>query len=49
MMNSPRQIAFGQNKRNALPQQCKECDFLFACHGECPKTGSQKRPPENRD
>ncbi len=37
MMNSPRQIAFGQNKRNALPQQCKECDFLFACHGECPK------------
>ena len=37
MMNSPRQIAFGQNKRNAfLSQQCKECDFLFACHGEAP-------------
>ena len=37
MMNSPRQIAFGQNKRNALPSQCKQCDVLFACHGECPK------------
>ncbi len=37
MMNSPRQIAFGQNKRNALPRQCRECKYLFACHGECPK------------
>ena len=37
MMNSPQQIAFGQNKRDGLPAQCKACDYLFACHGECPK------------
>lgn len=37
MMHSPRQHAFGQAKRTALPRQCRECEFLFACHGECPK------------
>ncbi len=37
MMNSPRQLEFGRNKRNTLPRQCRECDYLFACHGECPK------------
>ena len=37
MMYSPRQIEFGQAKRNALPQYCRECEYLFACNGECPK------------
>lgn len=37
MMYSERQRAFGQNKYRSLPQQCKSCQFLFACHGECPK------------
>ena len=37
MMYSPRQKALGQAKRNALPRQCKECNYLFACNGECPK------------
>lgn len=37
MMHSPRQHAFGQAKRTALPRQCCECEFLFACNGECPK------------
>jgi len=37
MMYSPRQIEFGQAKRNALPQQCRDCEYLFACNGECPK------------
>ncbi len=37
MMYSPRQIKFGQDKRNALPQYCRECEYLFACNGECPK------------
>ena len=37
MMASERQIRFGQNKRDELPRLCCECDYLFACRGECPK------------
>ena len=37
MMYSERQIAFGNDKRDRLPTQCLECEFLFACNGECPK------------
>jgi uncharacterized protein len=37
MMYSPQQMKFGQDKYDKLPRQCKECDVLFSCHGECPK------------
>ena len=37
MMYSEQQQAFSKMKLQRLPRQCKECDFLFACHGECPK------------
>ena len=37
MMYSPRQLAFGADKQNKLPRQCRECEYLFACNGECPK------------
>lgn len=37
LMNSDEQRQFSQNKKNRLPQQCRECQWLFACHGECPK------------
>ncbi len=37
MMYSERQLAFGQAKKTALPRQCRECDVLNLCHGECPK------------
>ena len=37
MMHSERQHKFGNMKYQSLPTQCKECDFLFACNGECPK------------
>lgn len=33
---SGEQNAFARLK-TALPRQCRECRFLFACHGECPK------------
>ena len=37
MMYSETQLKFGNDKFDKLPQQCKECYFLFACNGECPK------------
>lgn len=37
MMYSERQLQFGVGKRNRLPAQCKACEYLFACNGECPK------------
>lgn len=37
MMYSSEQLQFGKNKRDTLPRQCKRCEYLFACHGECPK------------
>lgn len=37
MMYGERQQAFGEAKASSLPSQCRNCRFLFACHGECPK------------
>lgn len=37
MMYSPEQLKFGSDKFDKLPRQCRECDVLFACWGECPK------------
>lgn len=34
----PQQRKFGQDKRDGLTQQCRECPVLFACRGECPKS-----------
>ena len=37
MMYSERQQQFGADKYDRLPRQCKQCRYLFACNGECPK------------
>ena len=37
MMYSEKQLKFGADKYDKLPKQCKDCEFLFACYGECPK------------
>ena len=37
MVFSDEQKKFGFAKTNDLPQQCRECKYLFACNGECPK------------
>ena len=37
LVASPQQRQFGQDKFDALPRFCRECDVRFACHGGCPK------------
>ena len=37
MIYSEQQRQFAAMKRGSLPRQCRECEFLFACHGECPR------------
>jgi uncharacterized protein len=34
---SPAQMKFGMDKRDTLPRQCMDCDYLKLCYGECPK------------
>lgn len=44
LARSGKQRAFGEKKRDALPSSCRECEFLFACHGGCPKHRFTKTP-----
>ncbi|TVR53418.1 MAG: anaerobic sulfatase-maturation protein [Puniceicoccaceae bacterium] len=37
MADGKRQRKFGDDKRDALPRYCRECEVRFACNGECPK------------
>lgn len=37
LMNGENQQKFSTMKSGCLPTQCQECQWLFACHGECPK------------
>lgn len=37
MAQSMKQITFGNNKLLKLPACCINCEYRFACHGECPK------------
>lgn len=36
LFSLPEHTAFGKQKAQ-LPQYCHQCDFKFACNGECPK------------
>lgn len=37
LVGSERQRRFGLAKRDALPRLCRQCAYLFACRGGCPK------------
>lgn len=37
LMESDAAVRFGTDKRNGLPASCRRCQWLFACHGECPQ------------
>jgi uncharacterized protein len=41
---SERQEASGLAKDSALPGQCRACEYLFACAGECPKNRFIRTP-----
>ena len=44
MIDSEKQLRFGAVKEESLPKYCRECDFLIACRGECPKHRFLKTP-----
>lgn len=37
LVGSEKQQKFGLSKSKILPHYCRDCKFLFTCHGECPK------------
>jgi uncharacterized protein len=37
LVSSEKQRQFGLDKRDSLPQYCRQCEVRFACHGGCPK------------
>ncbi len=37
LANCEEQVRFGLDKRDKLPRFCRECTYLFACNGACPK------------
>lgn len=37
LIRSSKQQQFGNSKEEALPHDCQNCTYLFACRGECPK------------
>jgi uncharacterized protein len=50
MVGSEEQQAFGNAKRDELPEICKSCDVRFVCNGGCPKDRFASGPfgkPEN--
>lgn len=44
LVNSERQLRFGQAKFDTLPRYCRECPVLFACYGECPRNRFIRTP-----
>jgi uncharacterized protein len=44
LMGSEKQRGFGRAKRETLPRYCRECRWLFACNGECPKNRVSRTP-----
>lgn len=44
LMLGDRQRRFGLDKRSALPRQCRQCAWLAACNGGCPKDRFARTP-----
>lgn len=37
LVGQPLQRKFGRDKKDTLPQYCRDCEVRFACNGGCPK------------
>jgi uncharacterized protein len=48
MAQSFRQNEFGNSKLLKLPTYCIDCEYRFACHGECPKHRFEYTPEGQR-
>ncbi|HUB26462.1 MAG TPA: SPASM domain-containing protein, partial [Tepidisphaeraceae bacterium] len=44
MARSAAQKRFGDDKLDALPAYCRQCEVRFACNGECPKNRFIRTP-----
>ena len=44
LVYSQRQFDFGMAKKTSLTQYCRNCKWLFACNGGCPKNRVRKSP-----
>jgi uncharacterized protein len=44
MAFSDLQERFGKGKEGLLPEYCRQCEYQFACFGECPKNRFIKTP-----
>ncbi|MGD2135502.1 MAG: anaerobic sulfatase maturase, partial [Gemmatimonadales bacterium] len=44
LVDGAQQHAFGNAKKDALPQYCRECEVRFVCHGGCPKNRFVETP-----
>ena len=44
MVGSDSQRKFGLDKRDGLPQFCRECEYRFTCNGGCPKHRFDRTP-----
>jgi uncharacterized protein len=42
---SLKQLEFGLEKHNSLPRECRECEYLELCWGECPRTRIHRTRP----
>ncbi|BES86302.1 anaerobic sulfatase maturase [Pectobacterium araliae] len=51
LVNSPQNLAFGENKRKNISKDCLNCEVKAVCHGGCPKhrfeISSDGRPNKN--
>src|ERR1022692_528003 len=49
LLNSDRQLSFGENKRDTLPRLCRECAFCLNAGESAPRTVFLRRPTARAD